>query len=662
MSFLDKNSSEFLSARLTQKGRNAIAKGDFKISYFAVGDSEYNYSGFTGSLQNVLAPLDKDTDIKYPFLYESGSDNSYGIPVTGNTYVTMSNNMGASGFVSGQTINSNVVTSSLSFTALSGTTGITVPVAGGKSFRDSEYVSLVMGGLNGSSITGYSNSFIYKLMNVVTTGSTEILTLDRPTPQLGALSGNAVVISNNAPIEFGGLTCDTDCEPKPLDPSNAHDPWTLDIVWSKKPIGFNLTDDDAYKFTGSCKISTKELLGYNSDSGQYFTDITGGTITGTTFLNCFNEEIEILPSDQNAIAIIHYSENGDIINDQDRFYKYDDYFGDDTSYFEVYIPYLDYHRNTGTTIGAKFHMSSSKKYMVSNVNSTKMSLEYRDLLDEQNYKVGKIFVNNKVIVFDDQEIVAALDYKSNRRYTLPSPKVELTHSPDSSYLLDTTGKTLYVTYVFSYTTDTKLNALPCMDINKMSADTPSNVVLKFTGTTSFDSLQSTAGNNLKSGFVANKLYVLAQLTTNGAKPSPNLWKAIDKTPALSGGFITPSSMTGLTITLSASDYNYGTTFVLGDHTGQSYSGTTSQFGDEQPFAGSVKVTRSSSIEEMNFLVNLPSGKFATSQNPTFVTGNSTKITEVALLDSNKTALVIAKTATPVSRTSSAQVFAVKLDF
>jgi hypothetical protein len=124
MSFLDKNSSEFLSARLTQKGRNAIAKGDFKISYFAVGDSEYNYSGFTGSLQNVLAPLDKDTDIKYPFLYESGSDNSYGIPVTGNTYVTMSNNMGASGFVSGQTINSNVVTSSLSFTALSGTTGI----------------------------------------------------------------------------------------------------------------------------------------------------------------------------------------------------------------------------------------------------------------------------------------------------------------------------------------------------------------------------------------------------------------------------------------------------------------------------------------------------------------------------------------------------------
>jgi hypothetical protein len=37
------------------------------------------------------------------------------------------------------------------------------------------------------------------------------------------------------------------------------------------------------------------------------------------------------------------------------------------------------------------------------------------------------------------------------------------------------------------------------------------------------------------------------------------------------------------------------------------------------------------------------------------------ITEVALLDSNKEALVVAKTPTPVKR-SGTQVFAVKLDF
>jgi hypothetical protein len=71
---------------------------------------------------------------------------------------------------------------------------------------------------------------------------------------------------------------------------------------------------------------------------------------------------------------------------------------------------------------------------------------------------------------------------------------------------------------------------------------------------------------------------------------------------------------------------------------------------------------------MNFLVNLPSGKFATTQNPTHTgsTVNSTStpipmITEVALLNSDKVPMVVAKTSKPIARTGT-QVFAVKLDF
>jgi hypothetical protein len=72
------------------------------------------------------------------------------------------------------------------------------------------------------------------------------------------------------------------------------------------------------------------------------------------------------------------------------------------------------------------------------------------------------------------------------------------------------------------------------------------------------------------------------------------------------------------------------------------------------------MVRATDIEEMKFLVNLPASKFHSSQNPTYVSGDP-KITEVALLNSNKKALVIAKTATPISRVGS-QVFSVKLDF
>ena len=44
MSFLNTGYSATVAARLTQKGRNSIAKGNFVVSYFAVGDSEYNYN------------------------------------------------------------------------------------------------------------------------------------------------------------------------------------------------------------------------------------------------------------------------------------------------------------------------------------------------------------------------------------------------------------------------------------------------------------------------------------------------------------------------------------------------------------------------------------------------------------------------------------------
>jgi hypothetical protein len=73
---------------------------------------------------------------------------------------------------------------------------------------------------------------------------------------------------------------------------------------------------------------------------------------------------------------------------------------------------------------------------------------------------------------------------------------------------------------------------------------------------------------------------------------------------------------------------------------------------------------------MNFLINLPVGTFGDivnsdngfSQNPTHpITGTTpTYITEVALLNSNKESLVVAKTPTPIKR-NGVQVFAIKLD-
>jgi hypothetical protein len=63
---------------------------------------------------------------------------------------------------------------------------------------------------------------------------------------------------------------------------------------------------------------------------------------------------------------------------------------------------------------------------------------------------------------------------------------------------------------------------------------------------------------------------------------------------------------------------------------------------------------------MRFLVNLPNGEFTTTQNPSYTSGKTKRITEVALLNSNKDVLVIGKMPKPIHRVGT-QVFAVKID-
>ena len=76
----------------------------------------------------------------------------------------------------------------------------------------------------------------------------------------------------------------------------------------------------------------------------------------------------------------------------------------------------------------------------------------------------------------------------------------------------------------------------------------------------------------------------------------------------------------------------------------------------------VTLVRASDIEEMDFKLNLPEGKFTSSQNPTYTSGDK-KITEVALLNTNKEVLAMGKLATPLPRSSTVnQVIEVKLDF
>ncbi len=712
MSFLSSNNSEFLSARITQKGRNAIAKGNFNIEYFQVGDSEFDYnliySQMTGqtSHQKVLSPFDKETGIKYPYKVDASvSGTTYGTAVQQSDVDTIRNVMGAAGFVSefyeydSCSVSTKILceTQTINITSLTGDSSITVLT--GASFNSCQYITVVFDDFTCTtpSLTGNSSSLIYRIENI--SGNT--LNLDRPTPDFSSLTGNIQVICNKCEIEYPTEPSE-ECIPNPVDPYSQQNPWTLNIVWDKKPIGADVDgfNEGLSGYTSNRFVSTKEFLGYTS-TGQTFETFVGEKINnfssknvGTGYLNSFNELMEVQPKEQRTIAIIHYSELGDLVNDPERFFKYDDYISYDTGelfslatdregnsitdaeYFEVYIPFIYYHRNTGTTYGAIFYMDNVDYYVRSTKNE-RHELLFRYLIDEVGNRVGKVFPTNKIVIFDDQELIAVLDYRSNRRYTLSAPKVTAVPSSDTidnSLISGTTGQTFYVTYMLSETDNSSspLNTLPSNYYVKLSinntGDTsyqtvtyPSNINVKFSGGT-FDFFSD-------SGFLSDlkpkRFYILIQETTDDIDklPNPELWKIIDYTTEAGGS--TLSTLTDTTFTITKSDYDSADPFDIETYMGSDYlltSGATiePQFGDEQPFPGSIRVVRASDIEEMNFLINLPSTQFLETQNPTYVSGNK-YVTEVSLLDSNKNPLVKAKTAIPIKR-SGTQVLALKLDF
>ena len=501
MSFLNTGYSATVAARLTQKGRNSIAKGNFVVSYFAVGDSEYNYNGT--SSQNTLSPFDKDSHIKYPLWYTSGS-TFFGIPVDG------------------------------------------------------------------------SNTTICK--NLVT----------------------------------------------------ANSDWTLSTVWDKNPIGLVNTG------TTNPYVGVKNLLGYSSSSGQTYN-------TGTTIYDTTGTAVTISPEEQKAIAILHYTQSG-TTGDPYRFFKYDDYICIDNTTgqtsFNVTLTSIMYHRLTGATSGATFTMDTVDKKMVSNYNS-RYELPYRDLVDYTGNTVGKIFHNQKLVVFDDEEIVAALDTSSSRFYTLTAPKVDVLVTNNDYITTLTTGKTLWVTYKFSG--GTVSDDLPCNYFMKVTGSTnDENVTVKF---------NSGGFKHLNSGYTATQFHILHQLTNNGTNPVSDAWKIRNYTGDLSS---IDDLKTGFTFTINQTKFADTTT----------YSSSLSSFGVDRALSGgtitgTVALVRSSDIEEMVFKLNLPSNTFTTSQNPTF-TGTS-KITEVALLNTNKEVLAMGKLATPLTRSGN-QVIEVKLDF
>lgn len=450
--------------------------------------------------------------------------------------------------------------------------------------------------------------------------------------------------------------------------------WNMSIPWTESPAGVMENKYKSFKEYNSFKYSgTKNYLGYSfldEDliSREALSLLTG--VTGSNYFNSLGERVYVSPNDQKAIAIIHYTNNGVDFEYGEKLALE----GDNGPNFKLTIPWLLWHQNTGNTIGESFYVDPpnftglNKTYFYERGGKAIESLYYHKLWGNSSStllkpnEIGKVFPSHKMIVIDDEEIVAALSPKSNRNWTLPAPSVRAVNvnicaqTPLVTPLI-TNSDWVWVTYLFENygnpTNSLHCNyyavikpKLDCVDINM-------NIEMKFKY--GFGFLSTTFGCG--GGYYATGISFLVQKTKENERPDPAKWRKIDlsdqiPTNTIESGFISQASLTGTTFSIDEELYKEGEEYNLNAVISlpeKNSDGKCLNFGDETFFYGNIETDVRSDVYEMKYILNLVDEQFITSTNPTWSPGQSIYLTEIGLLDDKDNILLTSKLASPKKR-------------
>lgn len=579
----------------------------------------------------------------------------------------------------------------------------------------------------------------YKVIAAGTSGGTMSITLDRPTANFSAYTVSLSGVSHmfvypggnmlsyygyDTPIPYWNpntLAFDSSCNLSDLDVNV----WNMNICWTETIAGTNTATHVGKEFyggsTGYC--GTKEYLGYETSDATTDTDVRG-----TFIYNSFGELVKVTPEEQKGIGIVHFT--NETINN---------FYGEklamqpstdpelangigSAANFKMHIPTLLWHKkkSTGTGVGNETKTGQSfytdppttnglflqQYYIKSKVNpDMNPGIRYFHLWDD-NYtiqsdgssipnRVGKVFPDLHLVTLDDEELISALSYKSNRNWTLPKPKYELidantcncgSNASSIGLFNSSTGydgtplMDLHFTYMLvpnsGYTP-----YLHCNYYSVVSDGSGRRKDLKITFGSEFPYLRQHTYAMSGSGFQANTLLLLSQFTEVGVRPSPELWKSIDITSQISshtvGNPILATGMTSSIFYLTANNYTGATTYNLNNYISLKTAGSTTglTFGEEYFFYGNIETDIQATIYELKYGIQLGANQFGgvkskgSSLNPTyedFKDDNgfytSVNINEIGLFDRDKNLVAIAKASSPIPRGNQFQNFLVKIDF
>ena len=723
MSYINKQNTTLVRVKLTDIGREQLAKGQLTFNSYIVGDSEvdYNYvkgwkefvpnSGaatgefyFTEADGNivknifskVLRPKDDNPFFSSFLLNQS---NQFIFPLNQQSNIQLikglvSNEADDRGFFSGSTVDSGLVldtntikeTGTIDLGNFDGLLDVTTYSKGVLTLDTpltatsvNDYITFrfsnpTLGNVSGDTMTGATVNTTYNITSI--SGST--IQVDRALPTLSAYSGTIITYytipgGDNPSDDYYGSSsltsywntgtlsfessCDICVENIPV--------WNMSNVWTENQAGLfkdSPTNYQEHNLFGSEQfVGSKQYLGYN----QAVTVTQDTRLQPKSYIDTYNK----------SLCILHYS-NSCISN----FYGEQFYIDENTGkLLNLDIPVMWHRRNdvgtaSGTTLGMRFVSDTIKKTI-----STNNDIEYYDLIEYTGMSVtptlplavGKVFPQLKIVVIDNEELIAAMSYKSNRNYTLPDLSAELITPVNGTCTgVVKAGETLYMSYWLENTgtgttgtTTVTTPILPNQRYTVIENNTSSDKDIQFrlSNVDELPYMRKREDSGYDGyGFFADTFKVLVQVINknNQSRPTPENWTVVDFTSTnitgVSGETINPKLLenqnpntTGFILTGSL--YTGGTTFNLGLEldmpTGEYYDKMT--FGDERLFFGNLRTYIGATIYKSLFNVTIDGATIATSSNTTFTIGDDRYVSEIGILDNSQNLVLVGKLSRPI---------------
>lgn len=478
MSYIKKNTEPLINLKLTDLGRKNLANGKLSFETFQLGDSEIDYSSSDLVGLNILRPVDNQHDIQYPI---SPDGNNSKIPISNITGVKTEvfDVISEVGFFDNNIPNSDmcIIVSGITGFNVDNNIDIVCITSGETKSGDliliktretlPKYYTYVIQKIDG---------IVYSGDTAITTGTTYNLELDRN------------IIDN---IDFDGYIISND------NMLSHKDIWKMNI------------------------ISIDDIIGLDSLSYKGKTLNESNKFSGTAV--CYDY---LLNRKHNRLGIIYYD---------DQFYqtvdigenKYGEGFYQNT--FMIKFPHLMWHKKqfqgvgTANDVGYTFISDSELKFM--GVNN---SIRYYDLVDQEVNKtvVGKVLIDEKIVLIDDQELLVTLSYKSNRNWTLPTPKLTLT---DVGTCVNVSkigalepNETLHVSYILL--NDNDINGLHCENYASITNYNDINMDVVFEFPKDINNTDYTEFSYLGTGFTCDSIALIWQKTPINVLPDPTNWR------------------------------------------------------------------------------------------------------------------------------------------